>query len=32
MEDYFLEGLGKVIRSLGVQLEGALKNPHTTME
>jgi len=28
----FLEGLEKVIRSLGVQLEGALKNPHTTME
>jgi ATP-dependent protease HslVU (ClpYQ) ATPase subunit len=28
----FLEGLDKVIRSLGVQLEGALKNPHTTME
>lgn len=28
----FLEGLDKVIRSLGVQLESALKNPHTTME
>lgn len=29
---FFLEGLDKVIRSLGVQLEGALKKPHTTME
>lgn len=28
----FLEGLEKVIRSLGAQLESALKNPHTTME
>jgi hypothetical protein len=28
----FLEGLDKVIHSLGVQLESALKNPHTTME
>lgn len=28
----FLEGIDKVIRSLGVQLEGAIKNPHTTME
>lgn len=28
----FLEGIDKVIRSLGVQLENALKNPHTTME
>jgi hypothetical protein len=28
----FLDGLDKVIRSLGVQLENALRNPHTTME
>jgi hypothetical protein len=29
---YFIEGLDKVIKSLGAQLEAALKNPHTTME
>ena len=29
---YFIEGVDKVIKSLGSQLESALKNPHTTME